>query len=332
MSDLLEEQLAQRLRAVAEQTPAELEPPEDLQARVARARRSRRLAAGLTALAVAALIMAAVAMVATVQRSPAKRPVAVAAPTHDRISLVGRIKPNVVMLDARGHYVVALDRDAHAVDTLVVSKGNVVDAQLSNDQTTLWYLVTNGTAGVDCGRVVRVDVGTGATHVILDAVEFAISPDGRTLAYDECGSTHLELRDLTTGTTTPALGAHHWPIAFAPDGQLVQEECAMAGCTVRYGAQSASPSDPTGVAVGADGVYVTDKTRLRVMTGAPGTPRVVLDLNSEWSIKQVLPTRAGLFFTSDPPYGRALFRVDNGRPVKVSTFAFGKLTPVLPLH
>jgi hypothetical protein len=331
MRDVLETQLAESLRAVADGAPAELEPPADLELRVARARRSRRLANGLTAFAVAAVIAAAVGVFAVVQRAPAKREVTVAStPTHDRVSLVGRIKPNVVMLDARDHYVVALDRDAHAVDTLVVSKGKIIDAQIGGDHTTLWYLVTTGS---DCGKVVRVDIGTGSNSVVQSAEGFAISPDGHRLAYVACGSHAISIRNLDNGRAAPEAAAPGAVLEWTPDGSgLVVKQCSMSACTVRYGSQSAQTTSPWGVAVGGDGVYVGRQAQVYRLSGDAGLPQLLLDLDRSWRIEQVVPTRDGLFFFAQTDDHRALFRVDDGHPVNVSTFAFGTLTPVLPLH
>jgi hypothetical protein len=329
MADLLEEQLAERLHALAAQAPAELEPPEDLELRVARARRSRRLVAGLSALAVAAVIVAAVATVAALQHAPAKRKVVVAAPTHDRISLVGKIKSNVVMLDARERYVVALDKNAKAVDTLVTTKSSpVLTTQLTRDHTTLWYS-GDATAEDGCGRVYKVDIGTGATKFEASAGTFAVDPDGKRLAFIDCQSKLLMVRDLLTGETASQSAPNVQQLAWTADGKtLITRECTMAGCLARFVGTSTTVATNTTVVPWSDGVYVASSGQVRIVQ-PDGQARVAVDLGGGWAIEQVVPAKSGLFVVATrPTVPRALYRIDAGRPVKISSFAFGQLAPV----
>src|SRR4051812_32668345 len=111
MADVLEQQLRERLHAVGEQVPGEIEAPRDLELRVARFRRRRANQRRAKLLAVAAVSILAVAAAANVANRHTQLPVEVAG--SEQVSRVGTLRPNVAMLDARGRYVVALDADGH---------------------------------------------------------------------------------------------------------------------------------------------------------------------------------------------------------------------------
>ena len=87
------------------------------------------------------------------------------------------------MLDSHDAFVVGLDRTGHQIATLVSARrGNIIDAQLTRDHRSLWYLSVAGRGGVDCGEVVRAEILTGASTIVAHAVSFAVSPDGARLA------------------------------------------------------------------------------------------------------------------------------------------------------
>jgi hypothetical protein len=208
MRSALEQRLADRLHDVGALLPDELDPPADLERRVARVG-TRHKGRVFTVLSIAALLVVTLGTVAVVSQSSG----------GTRVDVRGRavidpLPAGTVMLDARQSYVVAVDAGGHQVATLVnVQRGTVIDAQLTSDHRWLWYLSVAGRAGKDCGEVVRADVNSGTSEIMARAVSFAISPDGTRLARatgdeleDGCVSlthidtrAHLVISDLRTG-------------------------------------------------------------------------------------------------------------------------------------
>ena len=129
MTDMLERELAAKLRALGDAVPDELAPPSDLDARVQQARRRcRRGSSGLVALGLAALIAAIVGAAAVIDRGPNTTRVDITTPAQNPAPAIGS---DVVMIDARGRYVVALDAGGHQVATLATARrGTIVDTQL----------------------------------------------------------------------------------------------------------------------------------------------------------------------------------------------------------
>jgi hypothetical protein len=289
MSELLEQQLRQRLREVGDEVPAELEPPADLELRVKRFRHRRANQRRSKLLAAAAILVIAVAVVSVMARTRTRQTVQVAG---EKVSRVGVLRPNVAMLDARGRYVVALDARGHQLATYVVTRAGseIVDVQVTRDHQTLWYL-SRDEHRTGCGRVVRADIGTGASRIVMRASEFAISRDGRQLAFTGCESGRpTKVLDVATGAVAPQ----------TPVPVLDAESYVVRGPSIQQ-------------------------------LGASGTPlRTVARVGSEWSLEQVVPTRAGVFVfgrhAHDPS---ALYRVVNGRLAHVRTYDYGHLTGVL---
>jgi hypothetical protein len=176
MDDLLERTLTATLREIGESVPDEIEPPADLELRVARQRRSRTTARSAFLLAMAAALVVAVGAVAVVRvtspsSSPATRPP------------VDPLPVGTAVLEARGRDIVALDaRDQQLATMVHVRRGSIVDVQLTSDHRYLWYLSVAGRGGIDCGDVVRADLLMASSRVVAHAVAFAISLDGARLA------------------------------------------------------------------------------------------------------------------------------------------------------
>jgi hypothetical protein len=370
MRDRFEDLLTDRLHDLAGTVPDEITAPADLEWRVARYRRRSHRWVRVGAAGVAAALLSVVAVLSVVHRSPERATVGVQAP--DAISKAGRLKPNVALLDARGRYVVALDAAGHQADTLVVAGPDrtIRDVQVTADHQSLWYLSTT-TNRKECGRVVRADIGTGASTVVADASAFAVSPDGLRLAYSgPCEGASRE-QDATTTVRNLGTGAeelHHGEIdvqlAFAPDGRsvitrtcsghgncgfLTQEplasltpdakwygECTMANCGPVSDASAWAGNAPFAIAPG--GVYVIgtggDTVEVRAI-GALKRATVLLRAGKPWVLQQVLPTRAGVFVVASyakKPLG--LYRLAGKKLVLVREYKpgeLGKLTPVLPL-
>jgi hypothetical protein len=331
MPDTLVDQLRARLHDVAATAPLEVDPPPDLERRVQRVRRRARRRGVLTGLSVAAALVAAVAAAAAiVDRVPPRGSVSVSS----RVSAVADpVFSNAVMLDARGPYVVALDAGGHQRATLVTAKrGNVVDAQLTADRRTLWYLSVAGRAGVDCGEVVRADVRSGASHIVARAAAFAISPDGQRLALAGSCVPGVEVRNVASGAVVSVnLPADRVaPMRWSPDGSSVLARgCALAcGPLVSFDASgSVRVVDKDGVAgaYAPNGVYVVRPDAIFV-NDAP-----VVELHKRYVVAQVAPTPAGTFVVAtprDPAGPRALYRIQDGALVLVKTFDYGTLTPM----
>jgi hypothetical protein len=290
VSDLLEQQLRQRLRDVGDEVPAELEPPADLELRVTRFRRRRANQRRSKLLAVAAVLLIGVAIASVLARTRTRQAVEVAS---EKVSRVGVLRPNVAMLDARDRYVVALDARGRQLATYVVTRAGseIADVQVTSDHRTLWYL-SRDVHSTGCGRVVRADIGTGQSRIVVNASEFEINPDGGQLAYVSCDQpARTAVLDLASGEikaqdASSLFGDHH---DYVVEGELVQS-------------------------VGANGAARETIARI-----GPG-----------WNLTQVVATRAGVFvFGRHGHEAPALYRISQKKLVRVRTYDYGHLTGVL---
>jgi hypothetical protein len=198
MRDTLEQRLAAGLQRVGEKVPDDLDPPADLQERVARVRSRRRAVARLVTLSAAAIVTVALGTVVVAGRAPKPNRIDVNGPPEVSDPLAA----GTVMLDSRASFVVAVGADGGQVATLVnAGRGTIIDAQLTRDHRWLWYLSVAKTkkAGVECGEVVRADIRRGTSAIVARGVSFAISPDGTRLALagggDFAGGTCLPITD-----------------------------------------------------------------------------------------------------------------------------------------
>jgi hypothetical protein len=203
MRDTLEQRLASRLQRVGDAVPDGIDPPADLEQRVARVRKRRRAATRLAVLSAAAIVTAALATVVVAGRAPAPNRVDVNGPPE----VVDPLAAGTVMLDSRASFVVAVGADGGQIATLVnAGRGTIIDAQLTSDHRWLWYLSVAKTkkAGTECGEVVRADIRRGSSAIVARAVSFAISPDGTRLALAGGGDFAGGVCVPLTGATVPA--------------------------------------------------------------------------------------------------------------------------------
>jgi hypothetical protein len=343
-SDTLERELAARLRDVGDFVPDVLEPPVDLELRVARRRRRSSRARRTTAFAVAACVAFGVAVVAVVARasSPSRVGVAASISRSDAMNLLS----DTVMLDARDRYAVGLNANGRQIITVAAShSGKVVNAQLTRDHKTLWYLSVAGTPGVDCGKLVRADIATGDSRIVGTAIAFGISPDGSRIALSGRGAcapapaTHLLVRDLISGRVSSAPDtAAPTVISWSPNGDRLvarTDRSTAYDVPARLGRALAPRDMPIDgpAAFGVDGLYVLEAGRLDRWSLSL-TKRTTVVANVGPSASQVVPTAAGTYVVArSEPGGPAdqLYVVDHGALVHVRDFrSFGTMTPVLP--
>jgi hypothetical protein len=132
---------------------------------------------GGAALAIAAVVVVAIATFAALHSAPGKHVETQAPPSF--------VPPGTVMLAARGRDVVALDANGAASGPLYTAPPNrkVVRAEMAPDGKSLWYLTISSRPKASlCGDLSRMDVATKQSVVITKASDFALSPDGSTLA------------------------------------------------------------------------------------------------------------------------------------------------------
>jgi dipeptidyl aminopeptidase/acylaminoacyl peptidase len=355
MSDTLERRLAARLREVAATVPDDADPPVDLDARVERCRRGRRVRAASFSLALAATVVAVIGVAAALTES---REASVDVAVTDPRSRIGQIKREVVLLDARGRYVVALDAGGHQVDTLVVvNDGIVVDAQATANRTTLWY-AAKPSADAPCARIVRADVGTGIASPVAEAAAFAVSPDGSRLAFaagvggacpDATGAHQVVVRDLARGSSTrweTAVGSVS-SLRWSLDGSAIAvsyrdgDESRVAVVEIpsqlERGTRVRTVESGRAGVFGDDGLYVIDdqagSVRIVRHDTEAATAAVVLDTfeTSRWSVSQVVPVGRAVYAVAragDAPTG--LYRLSARSRELVRTFDWGVLTAVRP--
>jgi hypothetical protein len=346
MPDALEHELAARLRAVGDDVPVAFDAPAGLEARVTRRRRVHRRRVTAAGVAAAVVLVAGVAIVATVSAPPPQPGVHVATP--GRVT-ADQIDPSVVLLDANGRFVVGLDAGGHQRETLIATaKGQVVDAQVTADHSTIWYLTVTGKAGVDCGNVVRADVTTGASHVMFRAIAFAINPVGTRVALsgDRCtastAAARLSIIDLSGGEVASAkVSTPPSVLRWAPDGATIATQaCVRSTCSVStYEAaratRIATMTNAANPMFGDDALYVAR----RGTGGAMSAVRTNVELQAGPKIYTVsatamvvLPTTAALYvYAANDKSERDLVSLGAGGagiPTPVRDSLSGTLVPV----
>jgi hypothetical protein len=312
VSDLLEQQLRQRLRDVGSEVPAELEPPADLELRVKRFRRRRANQRRSKLVAVAAVLLIAVTVGSVLARTQTRQAVEVAS---EKVSRVGVLRPNVAMLDARDRYVVALDARGRQLATYVVTRAGseIADVQVTSDHRTLWYL-SRDVHSTGCGRVVRADIGTGQSRIVVNASEFAINPDGAQLAYVACDHpARTAVLDLVSGEINTENSQLRF-VGYSGANELLP--------------QSVVGDKPN--AIGPNSVYVVSGPLVQQLKPDGVVQRTLAHVGAGWSLDQVVPTRAGVFvFGRHGHDAPALYRIVEKKLRLVRTYEYGHLTGVL---
>jgi hypothetical protein len=353
MRDVLEEQLAARLRELGDVVPADLEPPADLDARVTRAKKTARGRRYGTALAIAAGFLVVVAIGTVLDgRTGDEAPVAVA-PTHDPLPA------GTVMLSAKGRYVTARDATGKILATMVTTThGDVLDAQVTADHKTIFYRVTDPSS--PCDKIARADIDGGTSAFVARGDAFAISPDGTRLAVSgygdltagTCSATGegvLAVLDLGNGASTKRDGAAYTELLWDGDELLVGQACDLlaecgevVGWTDLQSAPLVIEQDGTNVIErGPDGLYQVMRSQRKpgysnvVMRigDATASPIHVADLEAGWTVHDIVPTESEVFLVASSPGVSAprLFRLDGTRPVLVSDTDPGATSPVFPI-
>jgi len=346
MRDALEQHLEERLRAIGSYVAHEVDAPADLDLRVRRRVRRQRRRARAAGLATVAVLVAGIVVVAVLTDRPPDSTVHVAA---SRRATADQIDPNVVMLDARSRFVVGLDAGGHQRETLVVADtGNVVDAQVTADHSTIWYLSVGGRAGIDCGKVVRADVTTGSSRIMFRAFAFAVSPDGARVALsgaDCSAAARLTIVDLAHANSASTLPVSHAPKTLRWSGNgdhLASEVCTGSLCSVAtFDAHSLAPvatfANASNPMFGADGLYFVEHRAGGLLTvmRTDAQLRAPSPLYSARAASlAVVPTTAATFvFGTVGKLPPTLFSVgpgENGHGVAtaVQSFTYGTLVPV----
>jgi hypothetical protein len=261
MTDGLEHDLAVRLRALGDAVPDEFDAPAELEVRVRRRRRTRRRRAGAAGVAVAVVVGAGVIVAAAMSAPPSRPSVNVAEP--GRVT-ADQIDPSVVLLDAKGRFVVGLDAGGHQRETLVATQnGDVAEAQVTADHTTIWYLTVSGAPGTDCGNVVRADVTTGASRVMFRAVAFAINPAGTRVALSGAG-------DLSQGRCTTSSTGARLSIVDLTRADVVSAPVMRPPTALRWSADGATIAAQTcaSTSCSVSTYQSADATRIATMTNA----------------------------------------------------------------
>jgi hypothetical protein len=246
---------------------------------------------------------------------------------------------------------VALDAQGRQLATMVHAKrGNVVDAQVTDDHRALWYLSVQGKAGVDCGEVVRADVSTGKSTIVARAVAFAISRDGRSLAVYGYGS--VETRRCETGKSSATasidlqtndvirnrlVGVRD--LVYSPDGYPIARSCRSDPCSIFVFLGHDGVYDWTPVTIEANAIAWSDselyaispsRRQLKAYVWLPRTidsQRVVL--RSRTALEQVAPTEQGVYVVAKAPSGkRQLYLVSGSRLVPLTTADPGRIVAV----
>ncbi len=206
-------------------------------------------------------------------------------------------------------------------ETLVATKnGQVAEAQVTADRTTLWYLTVTGKPGAACGSVVRADVTTGASRVMFHAVAFAVNPAGTRVALSGAGDlvrgqcatsstgAHLTVVNLAGGPAASApLARPPSALRWSSDGATIAAQaCAATACSVSTyesgtATRIATMNNATAPMFSADALYVTRR--------AAGRNASVVRTNAELrngptvysapaASLVALPTSAALFATA----------------------------------
>jgi hypothetical protein len=260
-----------------------------------------------------------------------------------------QIDPSVVLLDANGRFVVGLDAGGHQVETLIATtKGQVVDAQVTADHSTIWYLTVTGKAGVDCGNVVRADVTTGTSHVMFQAVAFAVNPAGTRVALSGAGcssstaAARLSIIDLSRGELASAkVSTPPSVVRWAPDGaSIATQTCVRSTCSVSTfesatATRIATMTNANNPMFGDDALYVARRDTGRSMSAV----RTNVELQAGPKIYTVpateivvLPTTAALYvYAANDKSDRVLVSLGPGGagvPTPVRGSLSGTLVPV----
>jgi hypothetical protein len=347
MDDLLERALAAKLREVGDAVPDDIDPPADLELRVARQRkRSRMSSSSAFAVSMAAVLVAVVATAAVVRlTTPGPSPAT-------RARLVDPLPAGTVMLAAQGRDVVALDAAGNQLATMIhAERGSVVDAQITRDHRWLWYLSVAGTPGRDCGEVVRADIVDRSSTVIAHARSFGISPDARNLALSGYGDVAhgacerakpaaIATIDLWTRTREQVTVDNIDALRYSGDGRsLVGHQCVNGSCDVvtfghHDGVQAISGAKVEAEEFAYDGADLLvvgsarhDVDLFRQSTVQFAFLRTVLSASA--TIEQVLPTHADLFVVATAP-GKPprLYRADEGALTPITRGDPGAVAPV----
>jgi hypothetical protein len=258
-----EDRLRRTVLTIADDAPTGDELLPVIEHRLDTGRRRRRVAKlGGGTLAVAALIIAAVVTVAALQQAPSHRKVEISRPMPSTPAQpakpTNRIPARGIVVARRDGRIVLVDANWRDVRTVApATPGTVVTglAVLPDGD----HVVVQRRAGLSdtdkqgCGAVSEVNIGTGRSSPLGDAVSFAVSPDGRRVALvgsndtaGDCiggspdGATPQssivvrELTDNSSRTTTLGTGLAGG-VAFSPDGhKLVVSLCSPGRCTVVF--------------------------------------------------------------------------------------------------
>ena len=248
MRDTFEEELVDRLVAVAETVDDEVVPPADLELLVHGRRRRERAVRRWVALTVAAAVVAAATTVAVVRGTTGGGSLRIATSSTTTPPVHDGLLPGTVMLSARGRDVISLDAAGHRNATMVHAvRGDIQFARVTADHSALWYLSLK--RGLDaCGDVVRADIERQTSRIVTHAVRFDVSPDGTRLAlygagdpaHDHCAPVRtgsdgrLVVLDLAHSTSSEVVVGEVNSVVWSPDGSYVLTTgCGAPGCTVR---------------------------------------------------------------------------------------------------
>jgi len=349
MDDLLERALIAKLREVADTVPDDIDPPADLELRVARQRKAKRMNSSTAFVVSMVAVLIAVIGTAAVVRVATNGPSAAT-----RAPLVDPLPSGTVLLAAQGRYVVALGYDGEQLATMIhARRGAVVDAQITRDHRWLWYLSVASNSRSGCGEVVRANIVDRSSTVIAHAVSFGISPDARRLALSGYGDVahgacepgkHAAIAtiDLWTKARARASVASADLVRWSGDGRtLVGRQCAHASCKVVTFVQHDGVPRSRGPEVGAsaftyDGnnLLVVSATRhdvdvVRPLSDQYGFVRTVL--SSSRTIEQVVPTSGGLFVVAQAAGGGArLYRAGDGALTAIARGNPGLISAIPP--
>jgi hypothetical protein len=243
MRDTLEDQLASRLRAVADTVDDELPTPVDLELRVRRYRRRKSSARRWSGAAVAAAIVVVVGAVAVVHGTDGHDSIHIeTSPTTDA-SARDSLAPGTVMLSSHGKFVQSLDAHGVGNATMVQTMlGNVTYARVTADHRAIWYLSFKDGPN-RCGEVVRANIHGQSSKIVTKAEVFDISPDGRRLAMFGAGNLadgqctiakrgqvgEVAVVDVDTFQTSIVPMSNVTSLRWSPDGSsVVAVRCALA--------------------------------------------------------------------------------------------------------
>ncbi len=264
MSDF-EDQLRRTVLTLADDAPTGDELLPVIEQRLDRERRRRRIAKlGGGTLALAALIIAAVLTVAALQHAPAHRKVEISTPKPTPPQPPGRpkqlarpvdgIPPGGIVVARADGRVVLVDANWRDVRTVVpATPGTVITAMAvlpDGDHIVVQRRPSfSETDKQGCSTISEINLRTGTSVELGNAVSFAVSPDGTHVALvrtddaagncvggNSTGATPQSsiivrgIVDNNSQTTTLGTGLAGG-VAFSPDGrQLVVSRCTPGNC------------------------------------------------------------------------------------------------------